>query len=461
MASKPARVLVLGAGPAGIFAALRAADLGARTTLVTSGALGGMAANDGPVPVRALAHAARLMREARQMPDYGIEVGDPRLDYAALQERIRHVVRDVRDQAALRPQLEATGVTIHEHAGPVHFVDDRTVQTATGQRYEADRIVICTGGVSRTLPVPGFGQLATHSDAWSLTSVPRSMIVIGGGATGLQVASIFAAFGTQVELFDAGGRILQAEEPEVSACVAQGFRSRGVAVHEGFGVIDRFEQVAGGIRMTWRKDRAAASCEAELAVSAVGWCIDADALQLGAAGVELSRGFIAVDEVGRTSAAHIFAAGDAIGGAMLVPQAIQEGFIAASAAMGVQSHPTARHLVPAGSFTDPEYARVGATQAEALLATNAVSATVSFAEMTRAIIDGHTFGFCKLIADADTREILGCSVVGDRAVDIVQVAAVAMAGGMRVDTLANFQLSFPIYAGILARTAAKLTRAIR
>ena len=103
----------------------------------------------------------------------------------------------------------------------------------------------------------------------------------------------------------------------------------------------------------------------------------------------------------------------------------------------------------------------GATEAEARDRTNAVAAVATFAETTRAIIDGRTFGFCKLVADADNRRILGCSVVGDRAVDIVQVAAVAMAGDMRVDTLANFQLSFPIYAGILSRAAAKLTYGLR
>src|SRR5688572_3153168 len=180
-------VLVLGAGPAGIFAALRAADLGTTATLVTSGLLGGMAAADGPVPVRVLAHAARLIREARQMAAYGIAVGDPQLDYAALLDRAGQVVRDVRDHAALRPQLDAAGVLIHENAGPARFVDERTVQTDSGQRFEADRIIVCCGGTSRRLPIPGFELVATHSDAWGLTSLPPSMIVIGGGATGLQV----------------------------------------------------------------------------------------------------------------------------------------------------------------------------------------------------------------------------------------------------------------------------------
>src|ERR1700704_2766377 len=116
-------VLVIGAGPAGVLAALRAADLGAHTTLITDHEFGGMAANDGPVPVRTLAHAARLMREARQLDRYGIECSQPNLDYARLLERVREVVQDVRAHSAFRQQLDAVGVTIHERAGTARFVD--------------------------------------------------------------------------------------------------------------------------------------------------------------------------------------------------------------------------------------------------------------------------------------------------------------------------------------------------
>lgn len=135
-------VIVVGAGPAGLLAALRAGDLGARTTLVTRDELGGMAANDGPVPVRTLAHAARLVRDARQLRDYGIAVSEPVLDYARLLARVRHVVASVRDHAALRPQLEAARVRLFEHAGAVRFSDPHTIETADGRRLSADKIVV-------------------------------------------------------------------------------------------------------------------------------------------------------------------------------------------------------------------------------------------------------------------------------------------------------------------------------
>jgi len=158
-------ILVIGAGPAGVLAALRAADLGAPTTLVTRAEFGGMAANDGPVPVRTLAHAARLIREARQLHQYGIGVSEPELDYSKLLTRVREVVNGVRANSSLRPQIDSLGVIVHEHAGIARFTDQHTIKTESGLKLQAEKIIICTGGVSRKLPVPGFELTNTHSDA--------------------------------------------------------------------------------------------------------------------------------------------------------------------------------------------------------------------------------------------------------------------------------------------------------
>src|SRR6516165_8486229 len=174
-------VLVVGAGPAGVAAALRAGDLGARTTLVTNAEFGGMAANDGPVPVRTLAHAGRLLRDARQLGLYGITVSEPVLNYSRLLGRVREIVRDVRTNSSLRRQIDSLGVTIHERAGMARFLDPHAIETHAGLRLHADKIIICTGGASRRLPIPGFELTSTHSDAWALTTVPPSMLVVGAG----------------------------------------------------------------------------------------------------------------------------------------------------------------------------------------------------------------------------------------------------------------------------------------
>jgi pyruvate/2-oxoglutarate dehydrogenase complex dihydrolipoamide dehydrogenase (E3) component len=163
---------------------------------------------------------------------------------------------------------------------------------------------------------------------------------------------------------------------------------------------------------------------------------------------------VKVDEYLRTSARHIFAAGDITGRLMLVPQALQAGFVAATNAVLGPTLPLEDEVSPIGSFTDPEYARVGLAEKKARETHDVVTAVVHFDSAVRAIIDGRKFGFCKPIADRKTCRVLGCHVVGERAVDITQVAAIAMAGGMRVDELARVALSFPTYAGILSRVAA-------
>jgi pyruvate/2-oxoglutarate dehydrogenase complex dihydrolipoamide dehydrogenase (E3) component len=453
-------VLVIGGGPAGVAAALRAADLGARTTLVARDEFGGMAANDGPIPVRALAHAARLLREARQLERYGIAASGLTLDYPKLLDRVREIVAEARTRAAFREQIDAAGAVVHEHAGAARFVDPHTIETESGRRVRADKIVICTGGTSRRLAVPGAEHTATHSDAWRLTKVPGSMLVIGGGATGVQVASIFSGFGTKVQLFHSGPRIIPTEDEDVSAAVAAAFRASAMIVRESFGEIEAFERTSRGVRMKFVKDGHAETAEAELAVVAVGWTAETEALNLAAASVETTaRGFIAVDSHLQTSASHIFAAGDVTGRLMLAPQALQDGFVAATnAVLGSKLELEKDKPAPIGSFTDPEYAQVGLTESKARAAGDVVVSVARFDAAVRTIIDGRTTGFCKLIADRSTRQILGCHVVGERAVDIVQLAAVAMSARMTVEALANVPLSFPTHAGILGRAAARATR---
>ena len=440
-------------------AALQAANLGAKTTLVTQNEFGGMAANDGPVPVRTLAHAARLIRDVKQFRQYGIDVGEPKLDFTALLSRVRDVVNDVRAHSAFRMQVDSVGITVHEQTGATRFVDPHTLETESGLSLRADRVIICTGGASRRLSVPGAELTATHSDAWSLTSVPESILVIGAGATGAQVASVFNAFGSRIQLFQTGPRILPMEDEDVSRAVAAAFRESGIVIYEDFGRIESFEKTPDGVRMHYVKDGLKSSAEASLAVVTAGWVAKTETLNLRAAGVETDlRGFVCVNAFQQTSAPHIFAAGDVTGGLMLVPQAIQEGYIAGTNAVRESDMTTGDQITPIGSFTDPEYAQVGLTQSKACEAHDVLCVVVGFDSTTRTIIDGRTFGFCKLLVDRATYKILGCHVVGERAVEITQVAAIAIAAGMRVDDLARVPLSFPTYAGIVGRLAASATR---
>ena len=452
-------VVVIGGGPAGVIAALRAARLGARTAVITRDALGGMAATDGPVPVRALAHAARLIREARQLPRYGITAGEPTLDYPRLLDRVREVTGEVRANALPHEDLRQAGVTVHEHAGAARFVDPHVIDSEHAPRLRAEKVIICTGGESRRLPIPGFDLTSTHSDAWGLSAVPPSMLVIGAGATGVQVASIFNAFGSRVTIFEAAPRILMSEDEDVAATVGAALQASGIQVLADAGTIERFERCPAGVRLAYAMGDAQDHIDAAVAVVAVGWVANTAGLNLAAAGVETDRrGYVQVDAELRTTAPHVFAAGDITGHVMVVHEAGREAYLAATNAVrGHTAHLTA-DVSPLGSFTDPEYASVGLTEATARSTHDVIVATERFDSVPRPIIDGRTIGFCKLIVDRQLHTILGCHIVGERAVELAQLAAIATASGMKVEQLALVPFSFPTYANAMARAAIKAAR---
>jgi pyruvate/2-oxoglutarate dehydrogenase complex dihydrolipoamide dehydrogenase (E3) component len=413
-----------------------------------------MAANDGPVPVRTLAQAARLIREARQLPRYGIASTEPSVDYPRLLARVREVTAAAREQTLLHGDLEQAGVRIYEQAGPARFADDHTVESDNAPRLRADKIILCTGGTTRPLPVPGFELTATHSDAWNLSSVPPSMLVIGAGATGVQVASIFNAFGSRVHLVEVAPRILMSEDREVSEAVGAALAASGVQIVQDAGTIDRFERCAAGVRLLHSSARGQQGIEAALAVVAAGWVADTAGLALDRAGVQISqRGYVEVDAQLRTTAPHVFAAGDVTGRAMVVHEAVRQALVAATNAVLGANAVLPAQVSPIGSFTDPEYASVGLTEAAARQAHETAVATVRFDSLPRPIIDGRETGFCKLVIDRERHVILGCHVVGERAVELVQLAATAMAAQMPVEQLALVPFSIPTYASALGRAA--------
>jgi pyruvate/2-oxoglutarate dehydrogenase complex dihydrolipoamide dehydrogenase (E3) component len=283
------------------------------------------------------------------------------------------------------------------------------------------------------------------------------MIVIGAGATGAQVASIFSALRCSVTLCQAGPRIIASEDAEVSDAVAAAFREDGMTIYEGFGAIERIDRTANGVSVKPAGQQA--PVEAELAVCAVGWRADTDTMNLAKPGVKINaRGFIEVDDSLRTTAAHVYAAGDVLGRSMLVPPAVRDGFIAGNNAAGAERLTVPAGVEPIGSFTDPEYAKVGLTEEQARANYDVMIARASYAETTRPIIDGRTRGFCKLVIDRNTRHLLGCHIVGERAVEVAQMAAIAMAAEMTVDAVARIPLSFPTYANVFGRAALRAVR---
>jgi len=245
-------VLVIGAGPAGTSAALRAAELGARVAVAESDRTGGTCVNTGCVPTRALAKAARLMREVRTADTYGIEAVIERFDWRTTAARVTESVDRVRAIKREAERFSDAGIDLILE-GRARFVDPHTVELGTGRRISADNILVCVGGHSRRLPIPGAELATVPEHVLSLPALPERLAVIGGGNTGAQLVTIFSSFGSRVTLLDVAPRILMASDAAVSAAVTTAFREQGTEVQTGIDTVESLvRQPDGSITLTWR-----------------------------------------------------------------------------------------------------------------------------------------------------------------------------------------------------------------
>lgn len=450
---------VIGAGPAGTAAALRAAELGARTVVLESGRVGGTCVNTGCVPTRVLAKTARLVREARGAADAGIGVGSPVVDWASVVRRVQDRVDAVRSIKREAARFAEAGVELVQE-GRARFVDDRTLVTESGRRITADAIVVAVGGHSRRLPVPGAELATVPEHVLALPRLPRRVAVIGGGNTGAQLVTVFDAFGSEVTLLDVAPRILTTSDASVSAAVAEAFVEEGVEVRTGIDGVDRLDPAEdGAVALTWREGGSSRSAVFDAVVMATGWPADLGDLGLEHAGIEVVRSAIPVDQYFRSAVPHVFAVGDANGRDMLVQAAQFEGEAAAENAVLAANRRTPHHLLPSGGFTDPDYAGVGLTEAEARERDpQCVVVTVPYADLDRAVIDERERGFLKLIADRRRGLLLGAHAVGENAVEVIQAVTTAMAAGIDVATLANVQFAYPTYSAVIGIAARAITR---
>lgn len=451
-------VIVIGGGPAGVTAALRARELGATVALVERGRMGGVCTYDGCTPTRVLAKAARLLRDAEQFNEYGLESYSPTIDWPALLTRTQQTIYRLQEKKQLLTHLAQSGVIVLSEAGEAHFVDAHTLALLDGTTLSAEKFILCAGGHARRLTFPGNEHTLTHSDVWQLSHIPRSLVVVGAAATGCQLASIFQAFGSQVTLLDVAPRLLPTEDTTTSETMQAAFEQSGLQIMTGIDGLDRVEPQPAHLDVHFRQAGQPQTIEAEAVILAVGWIGNVENLGLPVAGITTERGYVVVDDHLRTSAPHIFAAGDLTGRMMLVQSASYEARIAAeNAVLGVQQKFQHR-ITPHGGFTDPEYSGVGLTESEARRAHDCAVAVVPYNDLDRAVIDGHPVGFCKLIVARDSRRILGAHVVGEQAVEVVQLVAAGMAADMRVEQLADLELAYPTFTSIVGLAARQLAR---
>ena len=446
-------VVVIGAGPAGTAAALRAAELGATVAVLEADRTGGTCVNSGCVPTRVLAKTARLMRDVRTADAYGITVGEHHLDWPSIVARVRQTVdavRSIKDEAR---RFEAAGIELVLE-GRARFADANTLVLDSGRRVHGDSVIICVGGHSRRLPIPGAELATVPEHVLDLPSLPARVAIIGAGNTGAQLVTVFNAFGSQVTLLDVAPRILMASDASIGEAVATAFTEQGVAVHTGLTGVTGLTKTADGIALTWNDD---VTQTFDAVIMATGWPADVDDLGLEAAGITPERSAIPVDQYFRTSVPHIFAVGDANGRDMLVQAAVFEGEAAAENAVLDANRRTPHHLLPAGGFTDPDYAGVGLTQDQARERDpRCIVATVPYTHLDRAVIDDRRRGFLTLITDRRRELILGAHAVGENAIEVVQSVTTAMAAGIDVSTLAGVKFAYPTYSAVIGMAARAL-----
>ncbi|HZC62304.1 MAG TPA: NAD(P)/FAD-dependent oxidoreductase [Streptosporangiaceae bacterium] len=454
-----ASLLVIGGGPAGVTAALQACELGAQVTLLESGQIGGTSLNRGPAPVRTLARTARLARDWSSWAVFGLDGPAPVPNLPVVVANSNRVARYAHDKKDLAGLLRRQGIDLVEDLGPVGFTGPHAVADSGGRTWSADRIILAVGGHAGRLPIPGADLALTYEDIPALKVLPGRVAVVGGADTGCQIASIFDDLGATVSLFEAGPVLLPAADPSVSAELGRSFGAQGMNVHTGT-LVGALSPGQGAIQVDYRSGPDTGQLVADAVFFAVGWPANLSQLALDAAGVHAEPGLIPADDYLRTNVEHIFVAGDVNGRSMLVQTARMEGRIAATNAILGATRPATYEVVPSGSFTDPEYGRVGLTETEAAQQHDTVVGVARYDDLLRPVADGRSEGFCKLIADRRDHTILGAHVLGEYSAETVQTVAVCMVAGMTAEQIAELQLAFPTFTEAVSMAAQKICRTL-
>jgi pyruvate/2-oxoglutarate dehydrogenase complex dihydrolipoamide dehydrogenase (E3) component len=454
------KIIVVGGGPAGIKAALRARELGADVTLIESARLGGTAFNEGPAPVRTLARAARLRADTALFSTFGLEGSAPSVNFKEVIKNANRVSAYANEVRQVTAQVREKGIEVVDEVGPANFIDTKTLEVADGRRFGGDRIILAVGGTPRKLPIPGNEMALSFHDLWGLEELPARVTVVGGSATGCQLASILIDFGVQVDIIEFNDRLTPPSDADISHGLEAAFKARGMNVLTGTRS-DAIESVNGHLKVLYTRGAEQASLETDAVFLMVGWPANLSGLNLEAAGIKLRGPYIQVDEHLRTNVPEIFVAGDANGVSMFVQSAIQQGSVAAHNAVLGPEQVYTPHAVATGSFTDPEYGSVGLTEAKARENHDCIVEVVNYASLPRAVMDARTDGMCKLIFDSKTLKLLGAHVLGSYSAEVIQVAATCMAAGLTVNKIAELELAFPTFAEAIGMAARRICRKLR
>ncbi|GAB4588195.1 dihydrolipoyl dehydrogenase [Nocardia sp. IFM 10818] len=448
-------LLVIGGGPGGYVAAIRAAQRGLSVGLVEKERPGGVCLNWGCIPTKAMLRSAEVFHTVTAAADFGVHADNVRFDFAAVRQRKDGIVKGLTDGVA--GLLKANGVTVIE--GHARFTGPTTVQVyeagpspvfAGGPRYaaaptenrvreiSARDVIVATGSTPARLPIPGadLPGVINSDGAFGLTEVPRRLVVVGGSAVGAEWASLFATFGTEVTVVELQDRLVPLEDKEIGVALGRSFGKRGITVLTG-STVEAIAESTSGLSVTVG-GKQARQLDADVVLIGVGRRPNTADLGLDIAGIDTdARGFIPVDEQLRTSVEHVYAIGDVTGKALLAHVASHQGLTAADVIAGHPAH-IDYNVIPAATFTHPEIASVGLTEDAARAAGHEViTAKFPFAALGRSQTFGDTEGFMKIVAGARHREVLGVHIIGPSASDLITEGALAMALEATLDELAD------------------------
>ncbi len=434
-------LLIIGTGGAGMSAAIRASEIGARVAIIEGApVLGGTCVNVGCIPSKNLIEAAARYHAARKgFP--GISACEPQLAWSEVVAAKRTLVESLREQKYEDVLVSYEGVTVLR--GRASFLDAHRIRVGE-QEVSAAKVIIATGTSSTMATIPGLeGSGALDSTAaMELERLPESLLVIGAGYVGLELGQVFARFGVRVIIVSRPERIMATEDPAVSAELERALRDEGIEIHTGV-TVTAVEKVDGGFAVRVRDGSMEGIMKAEQVLVATGRIPNTEGLGLDRAGVEVdARGFVAVDELMRTSNEHVFAAGDVTGGPGYVYVAALQGGIAAQAALADRTDegpiPIDLTVMPRVMFTDPQVASVGMTEAQAISAgLRAKVTTLEIKHLPRAAVTHTTHGIVKLVAEEGTDRLLGAHMVTTNAGDVIGEATLVVRFGLTTRDLVS------------------------
>lgn len=418
-----ADLIVVGAGPGGYVAALRAAALGLAVTVVEREALGGVCLNTGCIPSKALLDSTEAYWEVREGNTHGVVADGLRLDWTALQKRRARVVG--RLTAGVGHLLQKAGVTVVSGVAQVPAPGKVVV---AGEELAAAHILLATGSRPVELPhIPFDGErVISSTEALTLSEPPARLGVVGGGAIGLELGSVYARAGSAVKVYELLDRLVPNMDADIGAGLERALAKQGLEIHTSTAVAGA-KAHAGGVTVRWRGPDGEGEDEFDQLLVAVGRRPWAGGIDLEALGVATDEaGFVVVDEGMRTSVPGIWAIGDLVPGPMLAHKASEEGVVAAAGVAG-QSAAMEYKTVPWVVYTEPEAAGVGMTAAEAEATGMAVKVgQFPLAASGRALAMGRPEGFAKVVAAADGGEILGVHLLAPRASELIGEAGLAL-----------------------------------